>query len=939
MSDIYKRKRVLLILLTACAAALTLLAAACGGGGNGSGKGGKPVKSIDLLTFEPASPEGQKLTKEGNSPQIIIRNYNETAIDALNRALPTSEECGLPKKDRYVGLFYSLWTSEISAPVDNTKVLATNPYDPNHGTPGGFCFWSEPETGYHKANDVWQIKRDLYYFAMAGVDFLYFDMTNGFLYEKAMTVFLDTCLELRQSGQMTPYVVPWCFGSDKQNSTGDIGKFYRLFMTDEKYADLWFYWDGKPLALIKPYDDGSFPILEDDSFNDKLTFRKSWVGSGEYWWVDCGGISWNAFGWAGTEDNVECVGIGTAEFAMFGSGRSGYKSAKRLLDKFLETPTMGEGILFEQTFTDNMERYPDVKVLLISRWNEWIAQNFTSEMPTDTGYVDQFNREFSRDIEPMKGGFTDNYFYQMCSIIRRFKGVLPADGNTGCQTVDIDGGFGQWQEIAPVFTDFEGDTSHRNSTDTTGRIAYVNNTGRNDIVESRLTADKSMVYVYVRCAEKITGYAGAKNWMLLFIDADNDKSTGWEGYDYLINYGVLSDTLTTVCAYRNNVWQEIGSAAYRLGGSEMMIEIPRSLLGLTGDAFTLNFHWMDNVTDIYSLESWFTTGDSAPERRNNYSLTMKIPYKASDERLQKGRESGRIAYMPGITLNTEERSSLKSGLIVTLYDLPEDYGKAPEFGLLDSLIAAKGRTCSVAPDVIGDLDADYGLVFEGLIKLGSDESKEFKLTCDDSAKLFIDGRLLIDCPYDKNREAGETVEGTCSIMLGAGYHRIRIEYAETKGGQPRLSLEGTIEFYTATDQANSVEVDLSKIKGVYGSPAIFDYAVEVRSYGTVLGLGEMDLSRYTEAVIRYCSDRNAKLDSVGSYFAFESKKASITSAKGNKNVLAKGNMEDAEGQWSEDVRTVSIDLSGVDYSGPLYLAVYMGDFNGVNIVGITFIGE
>ena len=67
-----------------------------------------PTDSRDLLTFTPASVAGQVLTATGASPQILIENYNETAIDALGRPLPTSAETGLPKEDKYVGLFYFL---------------------------------------------------------------------------------------------------------------------------------------------------------------------------------------------------------------------------------------------------------------------------------------------------------------------------------------------------------------------------------------------------------------------------------------------------------------------------------------------------------------------------------------------------------------------------------------------------------------------------------------------------------------------------------------------------------------------------------------------------------------------------------------------------------------------------------------------------------------
>ncbi len=72
-------------------------------------------------------------------------------------------------------------------------------------------------------------------------------------------------------------------------------------------------------------------------------------------------------------------------------------------------------------------------------------------------------------------------------------------------------------------------------------------------MESGITADGANLYVYARAAANLTSYKDGKNWMLLFIDADADKTTGWEGYDFLINYEVVSDTVTTLCAYKDGV--------------------------------------------------------------------------------------------------------------------------------------------------------------------------------------------------------------------------------------------------------------------------------------------------------------------------------------------------------------------------------------------------
>ena len=86
-------RRLLLAALAIVPGLMMLTAPGCAG----KNKSGKAANSRELLTFTPASPDKQVLTKDGKSPQILITNYNETATDALGRTLPTSEETGLPK--------------------------------------------------------------------------------------------------------------------------------------------------------------------------------------------------------------------------------------------------------------------------------------------------------------------------------------------------------------------------------------------------------------------------------------------------------------------------------------------------------------------------------------------------------------------------------------------------------------------------------------------------------------------------------------------------------------------------------------------------------------------------------------------------------------------------------------------------------------------------
>ncbi|MBQ3870506.1 MAG: hypothetical protein II777_08140 [Clostridia bacterium] len=915
-----------------------------------------PAVSRDLLTFTPASPSGQVLTEKGSSPQILITNYNETATDALGRTLPTSEEAGLPKEGKYVGLFYLIWTTGATCDVDNAKAIASNPSKPDFGPRWGFCWWSEPETGYHRADDVWQIKRDMYYFAMAGVDFLYIDFTNGYLYEDTFKIFLDTCLELRAEGQMTPYIVPWGFGTSVDGS-GDIGKVYKLFMTDEKYADLWFYWEGKPLAMIKPTDDGKFPILDDEYYSDKLTFRKSWVSPDKYsemYWEDNRIVNFGyGYGWVENEKTAECTGIGCAGFANFGSGRSGTRSAKTHLNAFLETETMGRGTVFENSFKQLMRKNPECQVLLISRWNEWVAQNFTLEHYTDTGFVDQFNPEFSRDIEPMKGGFTDNYFYQMCSIIRRFKGVLPADGASGRKTLketdeDV---FEKWENVYPVYTDFKGDTSHRDHSDTTGKIRYVNDTGRNDIVESRIASDGSYVYFYARTAENITPYETSPNRMLLFIDADNDKATGFEGYDYLINYEVISDSVTALCAYKDGVWQETGCVSYAVKNDRMTVTVPRSLIGLTGEDVKIGFHWIDNVTDIYSLESWFTTGDSAPERRNNYAADIAVAYTGKKETVLAARETGKITGMRALTLPEETLAEMKKGLLLSMYTLPPDYPAQPDFRLIDSLFAYRGETGGVTADAL-PANGNVGAVYEGYVNVKEDGKYDFRISYNCGAKLFIDGRLVADGSYDPSAKERKTAANG-SLILEKGLHSVRVEYAECRGEKPAVSLEGDWDLCYSTygielREFPSWTVDFAKMKDQIayseeGAPAgIYDPYIYLK-YGYTAYLGSADLSKYSRVEITYCCD--------GSDITRERFEASPSLAIGLKsadssygydrtvdpdNDIAHTDMVFSNRSWATGARDAVVDLSAVDYSGDVWLAVHNPPGTFIAILEIRF---
>jgi len=187
-------------------------------------------------------------------------------------------------------------------------------------------------------------------------------------------------------------------------------------------------------------------------------------------------------------------------------------------------------------------------------------------------------------------------------------------------TIVPDGDFAEWVSITPVFKDPLGDVMHRNFAGYDPLVKYVNNTGRNDIVESKATFDTDNLYFYVKTAQALTPFTDP-NWMLLFMDVDRNKGTGWEGYDYVVNLGVKSATETTLKQWDGNNWSSEITVPYKLTGKELELSVPRTAVRMDKSTPEFYFHWSDNAQQLDSINSFFTDGESAPDRRFNYNFS------------------------------------------------------------------------------------------------------------------------------------------------------------------------------------------------------------------------------------------------------------------------------------------------------------------------------
>jgi hypothetical protein len=571
--------------------------------------------------------------------------------DALGRTLPSYDDVGPVKKERFVGMFYFMTHTNPGGkgPFDVTKIMKANPENPQWGD--GSHFWGEPETGYYLSNEKWMIRRHAQLLSDAGVDVIIFDVTNDRTYPNVYLPVCEVFTAMREQGEKTPQIS--FLGSEISVNT-----LWDEFYTKGLYPDLWFQWKGKPLLLFGQHEIPSRKKNNDVVFPDEIrsffSIRQSWAWTSLPWYQSCpyGKDKWpwvdhypQAVGWHESPDRAEMVPVAVGQHPLSNIGRSFHNYNQPQADKYDLTPYTNEGPCFEEQWSRALEVDPEF--VFVTGWNEWSAgaqvmgKDINKSLlkwdfypgahlgkagkklkEGDYYFIDQYNQEFSRDIEPMKGGHTDNYYYQLMGNIRKYKGMeKPMEAGPPVK-INIRGNFKQWDKVEAVYYDHIGDTEHRNSPGHGQAGPYVNTTGRNDLVTMKIAYDATSVYFYAETASALTPSTDP-NWMLLFIDADQNKETGWEGYDLLINSQIIDEKTTTMRSLNNDgSFGKTIRLPFQASQNKLMVSVNRADL-TPGNKLAFDFHWADNIGKIGDITEFFMNGDNAPERRANYRFQPK----------------------------------------------------------------------------------------------------------------------------------------------------------------------------------------------------------------------------------------------------------------------------------------------------------------------------
>ena len=597
--------------------------------------------SIDNFTYE--------FYKEKYEP-VDMTDYWDTyfdtwvATDDLGREVPVTYK-NTSKEDKKVGIFYFLW-HQMSGPLyDHYAAYLEGGADKvweiiKQGDRGYGHYWAEPYFGYYRSDDEWILRKHTNMLVDAGIDFIYFDMSNGQTYEATYMKLLKVWKQMREEGSITPQFI--CFFGDRT----DLGyntamETWNNLYQHGLYNDLWFKWEGKPLML------GNLEIVPEE-IKENFTIRRSWAFSDWDWYTETDGKGkwpWIALHPQGPGKNfkgvVEQVVVSCGFHSNSSLGRSFHKGKQPTDGKNafeFELETTPYGLAFKEQWEHALKIDPPI--VMITGWNEWwagrwpndgvgqkIANTYTIIKDDEQymhNYVDCFNPEFSRDVEPMKGGFGDNYYYQMVNYIRQFKGTRQVPLATELKTIKINEDFDQWNGVGPEFRDTIYDTMHRDHPGNAMGLHYTNTTGRNDIVSAKVARDGTNAYFLVTTREDITPQEGA-NWMNLFLDVDQDYSTGWKGYDIVINRSRTDNTLSVEkCVDNSFKWEKVADAEYVVKGNKMHLSVPLFVLNLTKDS-NFDFKWADNSTTKGDIMEFMDKGDVAPDDRFNFRFVSYVP--------------------------------------------------------------------------------------------------------------------------------------------------------------------------------------------------------------------------------------------------------------------------------------------------------------------------
>ena len=619
----------------------------------------------------------QEIVKEYGVLKADKDPYNATinsivSTDIYGRSFGEGD---VASSDRRVGMFYFIWHGEhvYNGINDVTKFMSTEEgnkelWDINStiAKPYEFYYFDEPLYGYYCSDDPYVLTKHIELLTMSGIDYISLDLTNISIYEKNTRAVLEKLLEFQNKGWKVPLVTSFITGTDVSlNHPGRVLQFYNTFYADSRYDSLWFRDEntGKPIVEV---DRVSYYSKLDPIVTANLTIRNT------IWPYDKRATQFDDASWMdweypqrvyeNSDGNYMPVSVAQHVGGAFGDSVNPYlKDVRNLRTDYAKKhntfDTGGEtlydsnrgrgwdyelnknvpenafkGTNLETQWQNALNSEKTIDEVFVTGWNEWIAYKYPLSMlhPNDDDiygeyldyvtFCDTCNDEFSRDLEMTKGSYGDNFYLQNMRLTRQFKFGSSITYAGAYATQDIKSY--DWKN-ARTYLDFEGDAIGRDFDRADHKEKYINDTNRNDIVETKMAHDDKNLYLQIKTADNIIIDEEKDNNLNVWLGIKGLSAPSFDNHQFVLNRSGLKNgegtsSLEKVSKDGEFDFESAGECPFVMDKNVLSMSIPLESLGIKEGDFTVDFKIADGISDSSDIMNFYLDGDSAPIGRLNY---------------------------------------------------------------------------------------------------------------------------------------------------------------------------------------------------------------------------------------------------------------------------------------------------------------------------------
>lgn len=568
------------------------------------------------------------------------QNYTSNDVVAVDQFGRSFESIKGYKPGKQVGIFYWPWIGQPYATgIYDATVISSRPnglkllYDFKHlndsiSPTGQAHFWGQPLWGYYNSADEWVIRRQMAMLATAGVDFIVFDLTNRVTYKSVYEKVLRIIEELQSDGWAVPQAVFYTHSKSFETTW----QLYNDLYKPNLYPKAWYRVGGKPMIIAYTHEaddiaealsraDSSYrPVAYSQAIKDFFYFKKpQWPGDPVYQ----DGFPWIEWKYPQPlHGNTMSVSVAShPKVPMSRSITSGWVNWGRGWDPGTQKNKKEDiltGGFFQKQWDHALTVSPDT--VFVGGWNEWVAY----KQPYGDEYMlcDAADIEFSRDIEPMRGGYGDAFYIQLIENIRAYKGVADSHPGYAPLTINIADGAAQWAAAKAIYRNINAKAGGRDYFGASKKVSYSAPAPANNLQEVRVAHDAYNFYFLIRADKPFVQVQDSTGLFQLLMGKDKPANKGWNGYEYLVEPDLSKGEARISMLDRNRKKKEVGNGKLMIRQNILQIEIPRKLMAANNKLTQFYFKVADGVAKPSDIMEYYISGSVMPLGRLSFAYKL-----------------------------------------------------------------------------------------------------------------------------------------------------------------------------------------------------------------------------------------------------------------------------------------------------------------------------